>query len=416
MKVQINRKEFLRALKTIDTARTGCNEFNRKYVNIYWQTQPKEALHIGSHLFSHSKSAHTVTIRLKHTVLTYTPLQKLSFNIEVAPLKKFLSTVKSDLICMETTGTDAYGNTLIEFDAKQRTNQRQKLSMETCAQLAPDTAPRLPEHTLSNVINVHGDDVFKLKHDLKLALMAAANNDPRVFFLNGVFFEFMPATGKLNFTGTDGYRIHSSTGGKNKQVSSSDSHIIPRDVAHALLLLAENSNSLFYGKPYTTSAYHVWNGPGWTLIYDTKNMLEYPDYSKIFPAKENRTLSLNISAANLKLAIKSANIDAKNGAVILSADFNRHMGSTVLEVTQKANLREATATATLPVIHAFSHNESCKMRVALNTRFLLDALHLEKEEADGVVYLEYYDELMPFLVRPAYNGDDVRILMPIIMR
>ncbi len=253
-----------------------------------------------------------------------------------------------------------------------------------------DDFPELPkidvEKAVGFKINV---DIFK--EALNEVIIAASNDTTRPA-LTGVYFNTFEQA--LYIAATDGYRLADKR--FVEDVQSEIKAIVPASTLQEVLrLVSDSAQEVEVQISDSLICFKMGDVEVTSKLIDAS----FPDYRLLIP--KNTVLNLELDKAELQRMTKVAALFARasGGSIVCEAlaDSNTFSVSAVA-----SELGENTATMEVEV----SEDE----KVALNSRYLLDALGAAK---DNKILFGISSKLEPVVIRNAQTNDYTHIIMPL---
>ena len=231
-------------------------------------------------------------------------------------------------------------------------------------------------------------------------IMFAAAADGGRPVLTGILIETKGE--KLNFVATDGFRLAFRQISLPKGMGSFKSLIPKRTLEEVVRIISEDLSGSGEDDKVTISSSQNQNQVifevGSTIISSRLIEGQFPDWEKIIPQKF--ICRAVVERGELVSAVKLASIFARNEASVVTLEVSVDkisLTSETKEVGQQQNEVDAQI-------------EGENIKIAFNTRFLLDALVASDSSS---VTMEFSGSLSPTVIKPVGEEELIFIVMPI---
>lgn len=253
--------------------------------------------------------------------------------------------------------------------------------------LSASEFPKFPDPQKGVGISIKTSDLLEL---IDKSLYAAGEQDTR-YTLNGLLFDMKPDN--LTVVGTDGHRL----GIIKKQMAGiageNEKAIVPRKAVAEI--------KKFLGNAETVSMVFEKNH----VLFKIADILflarlidgSYPDYEKVIPVSNDKSIILNREAF-LK-ALRRVALMSKEGSNAIKINMSKDL---IVLSASNADIGDASD----EVIVEYSGDDA---EIGFNVRYLLDAVNAMTDE--GIVF-SFKDSLSPALLTEKSNGDCKAVVMP----
>ena len=253
-----------------------------------------------------------------------------------------------------------------------------------------DDFPELPSIDMDSAVGFKINvDIFK--EALNEVIIAASNDTTRPA-LTGVYFNTFE--GALYIAATDGYRLADKK--FVEDVQSEIKAIVPASTLQEVLrLLADNMDEVEVQINDTLICFKMGEIEVTSKLIDAS----FPDYRLLIPKKT--VLNLELDKSELQRMVKVAALFARSSG-----------GSIVCEALAEANTFGVSAVASELGENSSTMEVTVETdeKVALNSRYLLDALNATKENK---ISFGISSKLEPVVIRNAQSDDYTHIIMPL---
>jgi DNA polymerase-3 subunit beta len=244
----------------------------------------------------------------------------------------------------------------------------------------------------SKRLKVNSEIILNLINKTKFAI----SNEETRYFLNGLYFNIVEKnnSSNLNFVGTDGHRLATSSFVISNSNIEVPGVIIPKKTINELSkLLAENHDDIEIDISSNKIIFYIDN-----LILISKLIDgNFPDYTKVIPKNNNNDLKVNRS--NLLFAVDRVSTIANEKSPSIKFKLLKNL-------INLSSINSENSTATEDIVVKYEGHE---IEIGFNSRYIMDILdNLESEE----INISFNDNSSPIIVEEKSQSDNIYFLMP----
>lgn len=257
--------------------------------------------------------------------------------------------------------------------------------------LSPKDFPLVNENFTDNEFLINSHSLLKLINKCKFSI----SNDETRHYLNGIYIHSTVSNKKSYLTGvaTDSHRLSSSSI-PVENLDNFKSFILPKKTVFQLCnLLQENEKKVFLNTSDTKIQFKIGNSKIISKIIDGK----FPDYHKVVPKNNNKTLLVNAKDFIHSIErVTTVSIDRKEGVKLtLGKDYIQ------LFVTSSSSGEGKE------VLKANYNSED--LTISFNSRYLLD---IASEIEDEKLVMNLNDSVSPVLIQDKLDKQSYFVIMP----
>ncbi len=257
--------------------------------------------------------------------------------------------------------------------------------------LPVDNFPSLSENFQTDGININGEKFLSLLNKTKISM----SNDETRHYLNGIYIHITESEKNSYLTGvaTDSHRLSSSSISLDK-IDNFKPFILPKKAVFQLCnLLQENKENILLNSSETKIQFKIGKSKIISKVIDGK----FPDYKKVVPQKNNKTLE--VDAKDFIHSIErviTVSIDRKEGVKIAlkKGEIELFVNSSS-SGEGKENLK--------------ADYNSEDLTVGFNSRYLLD---IASEIQDKKLVMNLNDSVSPVLIQDNSDKNSYFVIMP----
>lgn len=248
------------------------------------------------------------------------------------------------------------------------------------------------ESNNSKKLKVKSQTILNLINKTKFAI----SNEETRYFLNGLYFNITinDNSNTLNFVGTDGHRLATSSSVINSSIDEVPGVIIPKKTINELSkLLSENHDDIEIDISSNKIIFYIDK-----LILISKLIDgNFPDYTKVIPKNNNNDLKVN--RLNLLSAVDRVSTIANEKAPSIKFKLLNNIIN-----LSSINNENSTATEDIDVNY-----DGSAIEIGFNSRYIMDILdNIESEE----IIISFNDNSSPIIVHEKSRSDNIYVLMP----
>ena len=257
--------------------------------------------------------------------------------------------------------------------------------------LPVDNFPSLNENFQTDGININGEKFLALLNKTKISM----SNDETRHYLNGIYIHVTESekTSYLTGVATDSHRLSSSSISFDK-IDDFKPFILPKKAVFQLCnLLQEKKENIFLNSSESKIQFKIGKSKIISKVIDGK----FPDYKKVVPQKNNKTLK--VDAKDFIHSVErviTVSIDRKEGVKIAlkKGEIELFVNSST-SGEGKENLK--------------ADYNSEDLTVGFNSRYLLD---IASEIKDKKLVMNLNDSVSPVLIQDNSDKNSYFVIMP----
>ena len=257
--------------------------------------------------------------------------------------------------------------------------------------LPVDNFPNFAEDFKASEINI---DREKLLHLLNKTRISMSNDETR-HYLNGIFIHITESNKKSYLTGvaTDSHRLSSSSIPLEK-IQNFKPFILPKKAVFQLCnLLQESKEQVLLYSGDSKIQFQIGNSKIISKIIDGK----FPDYKKVVPQNNNKTLTVNAKDFIHSIErVITVSIDRKEGVKIA---FKKDQIQLFVNSSSSGEGKETLK----------ANYNSDDLTVGFNSRYLLD---IASEIQDEKLTMNLGDPTSPVLIQDSSDKQSYFVIMP----
>ena len=257
--------------------------------------------------------------------------------------------------------------------------------------LPVDNFPSLNENFQTDGININGEKFLALLNKTKISM----SNDETRHYLNGIYIHVTESekTSYLTGVATDSHRLSSSSISFDK-IDDFKPFILPKKAVFQLCnLLQEKKENIFLNSSESKIQFKIGKSKIISKVIDGK----FPDYKKVVPQKNNKTLK--VDAKDFIHSVErviTVSIDRKEGVKIaLKKGEIEFFVNSSTSGEGKENLK--------------ADYNSEDLTVGFNSRYLLD---IASEIQDKKLVMNLNDSVSPVLIQDNSDKNSYFVIMP----
>ena len=282
-------------------------------------------------------------------------------------------------------------NVIFDLQSENKLNISAENSKFNLLCLPVDNFPNFTDDFKSNGINLDRKKFLSLLNKTKISM----SNDETRHYLNGIYIHSTVSNQKSYLTGvaTDSHRLSSSSI-PVENLDNFKSFILPKKAIFQLCnLLQENEKQVFLNTSDTKIQFKIGNSKIISKIIDGK----FPDYHKVVPKNNNKTLLVNAKDFIHSIErVTTVSIDRKEGVKLtLGKDYIQ------LFVTSSSSGEGKE------VLKANYNSED--LTISFNSRYLLD---IASEIEDEKLVMNLNDSVSPVLIQDKLDKQSYFVIMP----
>jgi DNA polymerase-3 subunit beta len=257
--------------------------------------------------------------------------------------------------------------------------------------LPVDNFPNFTDDFKSNGINLDREKFLSLLNKTKISM----SNDETRHYLNGIYIHSTVFNKKSYLTGvaTDSHRLSSSSI-PVENLDNFKSFILPKKTVFQLCnLLQENEKKVFLNTSDTKIQFKIGNSKIISKIIDGK----FPDYHKVVPKNNNKTLLVNAKDFIHSIErVTTVSIDRKEGVRLT-------LGKDYIQLF----VNSSSSGEGKEVLKANYNSED--LTISFNSRYLLD---IASEIEDEKLAMNLNDAVSPVLIQDKLDKQSYFVIMP----
>jgi len=269
-------------------------------------------------------------------------------------------------------------NVIFDLQSENKLNISAENSKFNLLCLPVDNFPNFTDDFKSNGINLDGKKFLSLLNKTKISM----SNDETRHYLNGIYIHSTISNQKSYLTGvaTDSHRLSSSSI-PVENLDNFKSFILPKKAIFQLCnLLQENEKKVFLNTSDTKIQFKIGNSKIISKIIDGK----FPDYHKVVPKNNNKTLLVNAKDFIHSIErVTTVSIDRKEGVKLT-------LGKDYIQLF----VNSSSSGEGKEVLKANYNSED--LTISFNSRYLLD---IASEIEDEKLVMNLNDSVSPVLIQ-----------------
>jgi len=282
-------------------------------------------------------------------------------------------------------------NVIFNLQSENKLNISAENSKFNLLCLPVDNFPNFTDDFKSNGINLDRKNFLSLLNKTKISM----SNDETRHYLNGIYIHSTVSNKTSYLTGvaTDSHRLSSSSI-PVENLDNFKSFILPKKTVFQLCnLLQENEKKIFLNIGDTKIQFKIGNSKIISKMIDGK----FPDYRKVVPKNNNKTLLVN--AENFIHSIErvtTVSIDRKEGVKLtLGKDY------------MQLFVNSSSSGEGKEVLKVNYNSED--LTISFNARYLLD---IASEIEDEKLMMNLNDSVSPVLIQDKLDKQSYFVIMP----
>ncbi len=257
--------------------------------------------------------------------------------------------------------------------------------------LPTDNFPNFSDDFKSDDINLDKEKFLSLLNKTKISM----SNDETRHYLNGIYIHPTVSNKRSYLTGvaTDSHRLSSSSM-PVENLDNFKSFILPKKTVFQLCNLLQDTNEkILLNTSDTKIQFKIGKAKIVSKIIDGK----FPDYNKVVPKNNNKTLSVNAKDFISSIErVTTVSLDRKEGVKItLAKDFIQLFVNSSSSGEGKEGLK--------------ANYNSEDLTVSFNSRYLLD---IASEIEDEKLVMNLNDAASPVLIQDNLDKQSYFVIMP----
>ena len=257
--------------------------------------------------------------------------------------------------------------------------------------LPVDNFPNFSDDFKKNGVNLQREKFLSLLNKTKISM----SNDETRHYLNGIYIHPTVSNKRSYLTGvsTDSHRLSSSSMFV-ENIQEFKPFILPKKTVFQLCnLLQESKENVVLHSSDTKIQFKIGNSKITSKTIDGK----FPDYQKVVPKNNNKTLSVNVKdLINSIERVITVSIDRKEGVkVTLGKDNIQLFVNSSSSGEGKENLK--------------ANYSSEDLTISFNSRYLLD---IASEIEDEKLIMNLNDAVSPVLIQDNKDKESYFVIMP----
>ena len=282
-------------------------------------------------------------------------------------------------------------NVIFDLQSENKLNISAENSKFNLLCLPVDNFPNFTDDFKSNGINLDGKKFLSLLNKTKISM----SNDETRHYLNGIYIHSTVSNKKSYLTGvaTDSHRLSSSSI-PVENLDNFKSFILPKKAIFQLCnLLQENEKKVFLNTSDTKIQFKIGNSKIISKIIDGK----FPDYHKVVPKNNNKTLLVNAKDFIHSIErVTTVSIDRKEGVKLT-------LGKDYIQLF----VNSSSSGEGKEVLKANYNSED--LTISFNSRYLLD---IASEIEDEKLVMNLNDSVSPVLIQDKLDKQSYFVIMP----
>ncbi len=318
----------------------------------------------------------------------------LVFHDEISDLKvnqEGSTTTSAMVLCDLLRKLPSNLDVIFDLQSENKLNISAENSKFNLLCLPVDNFPNFTDDFKSNGINLDRKKFLSLLNKTKISM----SNDETRHYLNGIYIHSTLSNEKSYLTGvaTDSHRLSSSSI-PVENLDNFKSFILPKKTVFQLCnLLQENEKKIFLNIGDTKIQFKIGNSKIISKMIDGK----FPDYRKVVPKNNNKTLLVN--AENFIHSIErvtTVSIDRKEGVKLtLGKDY------------MQLFVNSSSSGEGKEVLKVNYNSED--LTISFNARYLLD---IASEIEDEKLMMNLNDSVSPVLIQDKLDKQSYFVIMP----
>jgi len=282
-------------------------------------------------------------------------------------------------------------NVIFNLQSQNKLNISAENSKFNLLCLPVDNFPNFKNDFKLNEINLDGKKFLSLLNKTKISM----SNDETRHYLNGIYIHSTVSNKESYLTGvaTDSHRLSSSSI-PVENLDNFKSFILPKKTVFQLCnLLQENEQKILLNTSDTKIQFKMGNSKIISKIIDGK----FPDYHKVVPQNNNKTLLVNAKDFVHSIErVTTVSIDRKEGVKLtLGKDY------------MQLFVNSSSSGEGKEVLKAEYNSED--LTISFNSRYLLD---IASEIEDEKLMMNLNDSVSPVLIQDKLDKQSYFVIMP----
>ena len=257
--------------------------------------------------------------------------------------------------------------------------------------LPVDNFPSLNENFQTDGININGEKFLSLLNKTKISM----SNDETRHYLNGIYIHITESekTSYLTGVATDSHRLSSSSITLDK-IDNFKPFILPKKAVFQLCnLLQENKENILLNSSETKIQFKIGKSKIISKVIDGK----FPDYKKVVPQKNNKTLEVDTKDF----------IHSVERVITVSIDRKEGVKIALKKVEIELFVNSSSSGEGKENLKADYNSED--LTVGFNSRYLLD---IASEIQDKKLIMNLNDSVSPVLIQDYSDKNSYFVIMP----